>query len=340
MHKKLVRHLLQQFAGVFPTKVLRRITGQRTLLPFYHLISDTAPPHVKHLYAIKNTHHFVKDLDFLCQHYTPISVCQVQDFIQQDKKLPTNTFLLSFDDGLSECHDVIAPILKQKGIPAIFFLNSAFVDNQALMFRYKASLLIEHLENRPQDMTILNTVLKTHHFTPQNTPKTTLLQVRWKDEPLLNDLARALEIDFTAFLQKQKPYLSTPQIVAMQQDGFDFGSHSINHPTYFTLPLEQQIEQTVKSQQFLEQKFDLKQRYFAFPFTDFNVSNDFFNTILSTHQFDLTFGGAGMKKETIKGQLQRIGLEQQENYSARTIIHTEYCYYMLKALLGKNTIHR
>jgi hypothetical protein len=53
---------------------------------------------------------------------------------------------LSFDDGLSACYDTIAPILLRKGVPATFFLNPAFIDNKALMFRYKISLCLNALD--------------------------------------------------------------------------------------------------------------------------------------------------------------------------------------------------
>ena len=53
--------------------------------------------------------------------------------------------VLSFDDGLVECHQVIAPLLMTKGVPATFFLNNHFIDNRDLFFRYKASLIIDQV---------------------------------------------------------------------------------------------------------------------------------------------------------------------------------------------------
>lgn len=340
MYKKFVIDLLRSFAGTIPTKLLIGLTRQRLLLPFYHIISDTPPVHVKHLYAIKGREQFIHDLDFLMQHYTPISVETLNDTVYHQKKLPKNAFLLSFDDGLSECHDIIAPILKRKGIPAIFFLNSAFVDNKALMFRYKASILIDHLEKYPNQSDVLLTVAKKHQFPLLPSTKETLLSVRWQKQPLLDDLAVRLKINFGEFLEQHQPYLTSSQVLSMKQDGFDFGNHSINHPTYFKIPLSEQIYQTVESQSVLNNFFELEKKYFAFPFTDFGVSSTYFDTILKKHNFNLTFGGAGIKKELIQGHLQRIGLEEEINRPARTIIHTAYCYYILKAFLGKNTIHR
>ena len=52
---------------------------------------------------------------------------------------------LSFDDGLREIANEIAPLCRQVGVPATFFVNSASLDNRFLCFRNKASLLIEKL---------------------------------------------------------------------------------------------------------------------------------------------------------------------------------------------------
>jgi hypothetical protein len=35
------------------------------------------------------------------------------------------------------------PILRRKGVPATVFVNSDFVDNQDLFFRFKAALIID-----------------------------------------------------------------------------------------------------------------------------------------------------------------------------------------------------
>lgn len=331
---------IEQVATFLPTAWLQAITQQGTLLPFYHVISDTPLNHIRHLYAVKNSKEFVQDLDFLCRHYTPISVVQLKDAVYKGTTLPKRCFLLTFDDGLAQCHDIIAPILLQKGIPATFFLNSAFIDNQALMFRYKASLLIEEGQKQQYTLSNLAPFFASAALPLGNTLAASLLAVRWQHQAMLDKIAAAWQVNFEQFLKEKQPYLTTLQIQKMQHDGFDFGSHSINHPTYHTLPLREQIAQTTISQAHLQEHFHIEAAYFAFPFTDFGVKKDFFEHILEQQNFQLTFGGAGIKNEKIKGHLQRLGLEGNQNRTARTLVHTAYCYYIIKAFFGKNTIHR
>ena len=58
-------------------------------------------------------------------------------------------FLLSFDDGLSSFYQTIAPILEEESIKAINFVNTDFLDNRELFFRYKVNLIIDKLKHGP-----------------------------------------------------------------------------------------------------------------------------------------------------------------------------------------------
>ena len=64
-------------------------------------------------------------------------------FVNGEKQLSQGKVFLSFDDGLREVYTIIAPILKERGLPATFFITTDFIDNKKLFYRNKASLLIE-----------------------------------------------------------------------------------------------------------------------------------------------------------------------------------------------------
>jgi len=338
MLKKTLLNSLHTFSSLVPIRALQWLSGQRFLTLFYHTISDRDLPHIKHLYKVRDSRLFRQDLEYMLRHYTPVDLNAIAASVHEGKPLPKRAFHLTFDDGLAECYDVIAPILKQKGIPATFFINSDFVDNKDLMFRYKASLLIERLANESTVDVVLQPLFERYQLAYED--RFSLLNVRWNHQHLLDEIATHFGVSFSGFLEKERPYLSTTEIQTMLQDGFTFGSHSQNHPTYNILSLEDQIAQTLISQAYVNQHFSIDYKAFAFPFTDIHVSSAFFETILEKEGFDLSFGGAGLKHELIKGQLQRIGIEKDTLQSLKTTIHSEYCYYLIKAFFFKNTIKR
>ena len=330
-------------SAILPLNLVIRITGRRTVFPFYHLVSDTNVPHIKNLYRPRNTKEFSHDLAFLLKHFQPISIDDLIRTVNTGQQSKKPQFLLSFDDGLREFHDIAAPILIKKGIPAVCFLNSAFVDNKDLFYRYKASLLIEKLKNAPSSVRESRNMKQwfQDHQLQQDPGFTSLLTITYQDKHLLDELAVILEFDFREFLDKQRPYLGSGQIESLISQGFAFGAHSIDHPEYRFLPIEEQLRQTKDSIRDLMNEFGLKHRIFSFPFTDFGVKNTFFDSVFneSNPLADLAFGGAGLKKDSIKRNIQRIPFEGTE-LTGQQILTTEYIYYIIKSIFGKNLIRR
>jgi len=148
--RKIIIHGLGKSVSIIPTKLLTKLSNQRLILPFYHSVSDKELPHLKHLYPIKGVKEFITDLDFLLSHFVPVDYHEFLKLARNKDQKGKCAFLLSFDDGLKEFHDIIAPILLKKGIPAICFVNSGFIDNKDLFFRFKASLLVEEFTRNPK----------------------------------------------------------------------------------------------------------------------------------------------------------------------------------------------
>jgi len=142
-----MRNIGKQFfyaaSSILPLSFLKKTSQVSTLLPYHHTVSDRELLHIKHLYAFKSISQFKSDLDYLLKNFVPISPEQLVEKVNRDEQKRDNTFLLTFDDGLRECEEIIAPILKEKGVPAIFFINPAFIDNKELFYRFKISLVIE-----------------------------------------------------------------------------------------------------------------------------------------------------------------------------------------------------
>lgn len=328
---KLKTHLLQILRFLEPVvsqQFLLKAVKAPTLLPFYHVVSDHPLPHIRHLYPVPSTKKFKADLDWLGKHFTFVD-------LETFQKSPNPKQLhLTFDDGLQQCHSTIAPILIKKGIPATFFLNSAFLDNKDLMYRYKASLLIDQITNpTTKTLEFLNQHLPGHSF------KQALLNIRYPNRYLLDQIAESEGFSYTSFLQQKKPYLSTEQAKQLMQAGFTLGAHSIDHPRYHLISLKEQLFQTTVSINFVRYQFGIPHPPFAFPFTDDGVSKDFFDQLQAQEPECLTFGGAGLKTEDIPNQFQRFPLEKN-TYSAKKNVKTEYLYYLIKRVTGKHKINR
>ena len=170
-------------------KCLAGFMGQKTIFPFYHVVSNEYLPHLSHLYPYRNESQFEEDLDTMLKVYKPVSI---EDYLKGSPRSGEKPqIVFSFDDGLIECHQYIAPLLKKKGVPAIFFLNNDFIDNRGLFFRYKASLLLEHIGRDP----LLLVQAAQYMNIPAEQVKKAILMITYKQRFLLDGLSMDLGFD-------------------------------------------------------------------------------------------------------------------------------------------------
>ena len=102
--------LTSSFSGFLPLDMLCSLTGQDFIIPFYHIVSDEDCPHVRNLYRYKTIKEFEQDLNYLTKQYQPIGAGDMEDVLSgryRGKKI----MLLTFDDGLRQMYDIVAPIL-------------------------------------------------------------------------------------------------------------------------------------------------------------------------------------------------------------------------------------
>ena len=121
MREKFTRQLAR-LARHADLDSLIKWSEQSTVFPFYHAVSEEPLPHISHLYRVRTTAEFEGDLELLLKYFEPMGLAVYLD--QAGEKRGKRGMVLTFDDGLKECHHIIAPLLKKKGIPAVFFLNN------------------------------------------------------------------------------------------------------------------------------------------------------------------------------------------------------------------------
>ncbi|WP_430812645.1 MULTISPECIES: polysaccharide deacetylase family protein [unclassified Carboxylicivirga] len=294
------------------------------ILPFYHVVSDDELPHVKSLFYVKTVSEFISDIEYIGEQYDYVDLDEFYSLsLRSFSGLTKPVVHLSFDDGLRQCYDIIAPILLKKGIPATFFINTAFVDNKRMLFRFKASLINEHLKGSG----IHSAVVEEE-----------LMKVSYGEEGLLDQFAIDYDLDFQNFLEEEKPYMSWRQIEILQKQGFSLGAHSVDHPLLKDVDSLQATRQVADCFEEIDMRCKLQCKAFAFPFTDDGISVDLFNSFRDNNLFDISFGTAGIKQDVLPMNFQRIPMEW--NYSAKKILF----FYKLKAAarkyLGVNVIRR
>lgn len=304
-------------------------------IPIYHTVSDKYLPHVKHIIDYKSIQAFEKDIDYLAKKFDFVDLetfSRTYQSVTSDKK----PCLLTFDDGFIEFSDVIVPILERKGIYAINFINPAYTDNKGLMYRCKLSLIIEEIKQNPNKEQKLKNYLKINN--DRKILISYLKKLYQKDAVLINSIGNILDINFEKYLFENKVYMDQHDLVRVTKKGFGIGAHSWDHPNYSMLNIDEQLETTKKSLDFLIET-GIENLTFGFPFSDDGITKEFFEKIYNDYPaMQLSFGSAGIKKDSIVKNLQRQPMENK--ISAENIIKQQIAYYKIKTIFNKNTIIR
>jgi len=326
--------------SVFPFSLVRKFIGERPIIPYYHMISDDEKIHVKHLYGFKNIRQFKSDIDFLLKYFVPISLLDLISSLKTGASLKKNAFLLTFDDGFSEMHDIVAPILKEKGVPATFFASSAFIDNKELCYLNKLSIIVERLQNQ-KAVSPSSEIKKflADAGVQYGELYSGILSISYRQKDLADRIAELLDLNFIEYLAEHKPYLTSEQIAGLIRDGFTIGAHSIDHPLYALLSLEDQLHQTKESVCFIKKRFGLSYGAFAFPHSDNKVSNKFFTEIYGSGLLDISFGTGGLINDECSQNFQRFSLEKPL-FSADKIIALQWGRKIFNSLKGNHLIVR
>lgn len=97
----------------------------------FHDVSAAESPFTKGMGVTITPTKLEAALRFLSTHYTPV---RLQDVLTDSdgRGLPRRAVLVTFDDAYASVAELAAPLCRQFGVPAVFFVNAAFIDNQQL----------------------------------------------------------------------------------------------------------------------------------------------------------------------------------------------------------------
>jgi len=327
-------------ASRLPLGALQRmVPGAGIAIPFYHLVGSEPVPHVGHLYSFRSPETFEEDLRFFRGHFNVIGLDRVIRFARGGDSLPRNPLLVTFDDGLREVLTVAAPVMARHGIAATVFVNPAFLDNRDMAYRHKASLIVDRLRRgAPEAARAAADRLLGAQVAGADLERK-VLAVGYGKRALLDRVADILGLDVQAYLRDRRPYLDRADVAELLRQGHHVGSHSIDHPAYRDLTLEEQLRQTVESTRTVREIFGLDYGAFAFPFEDEGITRTFFERLFAEGGTDVTFGTAGLMRDAAPRNLPRICFDNRPG-PARRIVARALAIQWFKELMGKGAVTR
>ncbi|QCB44820.1 polysaccharide deacetylase family protein [Hydrogenophaga sp. PAMC20947] len=289
-----------------PLGFSRAVSSSTLPIFIFHAVEENPKPYIKHLYDYHTPESFERVLDEILRNFRPLEDLSPQGIARAG----ADQFLVTFDDGLRSSYEVAAPILERKGIPSIHFLITDFLAGSSasrVEEKFKASLLKEALSHRSlRDQADVASILA--HAGYVGAPEDALMSVRLADGAVYAEVAERLEIDMDAYFRADRPYITHDEAADLARRGFMLGAHSRDHPRYWEIGLDEQVEQTLRSMQHVQTAFGLPHRYFAFPYKNKGITSAFYDRTHDAVDLFFTTSGWGNRMNRQK-VFHRVGLD-------------------------------
>lgn len=208
-------------------------------------------------------------LRFLTKYYTPVCL---QDVLTDSdgRGLPRRPVLVTFDDAYASVAELAAPLCREFGVPAVFFVNAAFLDNQGLapdnLVCYVANVLgmetirsaVRTVQGSSDSFEIQTLSDVFGHFFPAIT-----LAER---EVFLETLRQLAGINDSRMAKEAGLYLTSKQLCDLASFDFEIGNHTYTHVHCRSLTREEFGPQVDRNKAELEAISGTKVRSFSQPY--------------------------------------------------------------------------
>lgn len=234
----------------------------------FHDVSDQESAFTRGLGGTITRKNFEAALKFLTKHYTPVSL---QDVLASfdGKPLPLRPVLVTFDDAYASVCEFAAPLCSKFGVPALFFVNAACLDNKQLaldnLVCYVANVYgLETINaairsvNSTGDFEVRSLTQVFSHFLPR-----TPLSARETFRHALIELAGISE---TGLASEAALYLSSQQLRDLAKFNFELGNHTYTHANCRTLSATDLAGEIDRNKTVLEAISGTKVRSFSVPY--------------------------------------------------------------------------
>ena len=226
--KLLIKNLLY-FSGALPLYHRFRNNNSLTVVLFHRVI-DINDPRWKQSdpeWTVSDSF-FSQCVAFFKQHYSIITIQDIDEFYTNRKPLPVNPLLITFDDGWADNFEYAVEICNQNkckfhtfittGVTGLAYLNwRETLHSLAKADLYKTSELINKINQK------FNLSMN-----PTFTVDELIKDIKKLDEGLKKKITEHINSLSSLFTPKQQ-MLSSEQLNTMQQQGYYLGTHGHTH---------------------------------------------------------------------------------------------------------------
>ena len=234
----------------------------------FHNISTSQSPFTAGIRVSITPKKFEAALRFLTAHYVPV---HLQDVLTNcdGRGLPPRAMLVTFDDAYASVAEWAAPLCQRFCVPAVFFVNAAFLDNQRLapdnLVCYIANVLGMETINAAIRAVPGKETLEVHSLTEVFADFFPAISLAEK-ESFLDALRKLSGISESRLAKDANLYLTRKQLCDFSSFDFEIGNHTYTHTHCRSFSQQEFVSEVDRNTEELEALSGEKVRSFSLPY--------------------------------------------------------------------------
>jgi len=337
--------LARAFEQVGVLRLLERITAQRrpglTVLT-YHRIAEPARQAFYDPVVSATPEAFRTQLAWFYSHLRLVTLDEVIDQVESQLPWHEPVMLLTFDDGYRDNFELAVPLLRERDIPAVFFIPTAFLETPNLPWWDYVAYIIKHtntlhfvVERSPSSsLPPLDINLHTTSR-PEATRqiiqaflRDTISDERW----FLNELAQRCKIGVDTESLAGQLFMNWAEVqkIAESSTRLTIGSHAHSHQMLARLGRDVQRDELTESKRMLEAKLKRTIKAIAYPYGWLGTYTEQTRALVAEAGYKIAFcaqGGINRLTYLDRYEVKRLGIGSSDSTSllrARIILQATF----------------
>ncbi len=218
---------------------------------------------------------FERQVALLKRRFTLLGTDDLRAHFLENRPLPKNPALITFDDGYRECLDIALPILKRADAKAIFFISTDHVTDRKAFWWDRTNYLVKRSTKSRIEVDYPTHAVYDLTAHPRTRAKVVTRMLDVIKETFALDVERYLQALSTALGVPWGPeddrritddvLMTWDEVRTMRREGMDVASHTRTHRVLQTLPAADLREELEGSRRILEEQLDEEVRAIAYP---------------------------------------------------------------------------
>jgi peptidoglycan/xylan/chitin deacetylase (PgdA/CDA1 family) len=240
---------------------LRSGNAAKLSILIYHRV---LPRHDPMLEFEPDAAEFERQVALLASQFAVLPLSEAVDRLKKGT-LARRTACVTFDDGYADNAEIALPILQRWGIPATFFISTAFLDGGCMW----NDVVIESVRAaRAATLDLTSIGLGNHRVQSyaQRRQAVARLLTALKYLPPEERRHRVMQMaSITSTALPDRLMMTSEQVRALSSAGMEIGGHTVNHPILTSIGNEDAHQEIAQGKEVLTSIIDAPVKLFAYP---------------------------------------------------------------------------